>query len=440
MAYYYVKNTGSSTTAGGTTIQSGPFSGLAATAVYASIKDAILYGATSGDFICVSDIHSNLAGETFTYIGPVGGAAFLYMVSVDDTACDTYKKATAAQEGSNVSTNNVNWNGRISSFGLWWYSDQGLAAGVSASAYFNNCTIEVNDNGSYFGCIGDGGYISFKNGAFIGGGYMSASGGSVVEVIGGTVDTIASVVGGGFTAGGGTMKFFGVDLSTAASYLVAVVGSSDGDDAMNVEFSRCKLHADVAVLQETLIGPRMRVTVTNSTSVSAEAEYQYSVVSFGAQVEDIDTIYRAGSTAFPSGQKTSLKCTTLSTCATASPFWFDCPTRYAELSNTASDTLRVYLQSAVVLYDSDVWLEATYPDGTTKQLPHYVNTRHTEILDTNGTPLGTNTQAWVGALAYKYHIDIDTSGNAGADCWPTIRVYVAKPSATIYFCPSVDVR
>ena len=57
-----------------------------------------------------------------------------------------------------------------------------------------------------------------------------------------------------------------------------------------------------------------------------------------------------------------------------------------------------------------------------------------------GTTLTTNTEAWTGRTTEnRYQIDIDTSGDAGADCVPRIRLYIAKASSTIYLDTTVDV-
>jgi hypothetical protein len=79
-----------------------------------------------------------------------------------------------------------------------------------------------------------------------------------------------------------------------------------------------------------------------------------------------------------------------------------------------------------------VWAAASYPDGTNPQTPNTALSvaAAADPFRTAGA-LDTNTETWTGGLTYLYHIDIPISD--GADCYPTVRVYVAKASATIYF-------
>jgi hypothetical protein len=203
---------------------------------------------------------------------------------------------------------------------------------------------------------------------------------------------------------------------------------------MEFEFIGCKLNASLTGFwEETKEHLNHRIKVANSSSTSAGAEYQYHEGGYGGEVDEDTSIYRDGSTAFPSATKISLKCVTNADATPASPFWFDFPTRYAKLSDATSDQITVYLYTDTQLYDSDVWIEAVYPDDTTKQLYNYQSTRHTDIMDTNGTELTTNTEAWTGtAKTYKYQVTMDTAAG-GSDCYPIIRCYVAKASITIYF-------
>lgn len=441
MAYYYILNTGSSTTAGGTTKQTGAFSGLAATAVYASISSAITYGATSGDYICVSDAHSYTG--SLVYTGPASGA-YLNIVSVDDANCDQYAIAASAQEvpsaGGDTSINN-----RISLNGIYISAYDDLKIGGGHTVRTENCTIEVEGtNDKLLSLVTDAAGIFCINCTFIApvSATVNITNGSSVEVYGGSISGgILSLITSSFQAGGGRAKFIGVDMSTLSGTLVNGAGGAEADNGFTVSFEGCRVNSGVTFNNESLASLNQRVTAANCGSTGDEGEYQYHAEGFGGAVDDIDTIYRDGSTAFPGGSKTSLKCVTLSTADPSAPFWFDFPTRYAELSNTATDTLRIYLYSVSTLYDSDVWAEALYQDGTTKPIYNFLSSRHGEPLDTNGTELDTNTESWTGDAGTEnyYQIDLDTFTNdPGADCVPIIRLYVAKASATIYFCTSVD--
>ena len=449
MAYFYVSTgggvTGTRAISGGDTQRTGAFSAMAASDVYATIASAIDTGlATSGDIICVSDAHAYSVAAHLNYFGPLSGD-FLTITTVSDTACETSTIATAAQEFC-TANNTASFRGRISAFGLWVKSNNDVGLGVSGtSLQMQNCIWEVTGSGDVFLYTSvDGAFMRAVDCEFKGitGSLMRISNGSKVVWEGCTttgIDTLlSSSIGIG---GGGHFTAIGCDLSSVTGSLWANGGNAaDSDDVIQVEYRGCKLPAtEPAFVTETLASQACRLRMSNTSGSAAVAEYQFNETSFGGQVNQDDAIYRDGSTAFPSGAKISLACATLTTATKATPFWFDFPTRYAELSNAASDTLRIYLVSSATLYDSDVWAEVSYPDGTTKQLYNFLSTRHTNILDTNGTELTTNTEAWTNPPATPNYYQIDIPITDGSDCYPTIRMYVAKPSATIYFCPVVEI-
>jgi len=52
-------------------------------------------------------------------------------------------------------------------------------------------------------------------------------------------------------------------------------------------------------------------------------------------------------------------------------------------------------------------------------------------VKTESTLTTDSTSSWTGALSNLYQIDVDTSGDAGSDCQPIVKVYVTKASTTI---------
>ena len=454
MAYFYVKNSlGTRTSGGGLTKQTGSFTALGASNVYANITAAITDGATSGDFICVSDAHSYSLFSGIAYVGPTSGD-FLYIVSVDDANCDAEKTATAAQEHmTDAFSEFITTSGRLSLHGLWLKTtDDGMRLLAANSQVFaKNLTFEnVTASKSSMLITSDGTYFHGVNCTFTGnsGQYIRVAGGSKLTLINCTMSDHSKLIEGTAQNGGAVIDVIGCDLSDVSSYLVEAMGNAaNTDDGISVTISGCQLNASLTgYVEETLENLNHRITVTNCSGTSAAAEYQFYQAGYGGAAEEQDDtgIHRDENIAFPSGTKISLKCVTDTNATPAAPFWFDFPTRYAELSNTATDTLTVYLASTATLYDSDVWVELIYPDGTNEHIPNYISTRHTDVMDTNGTALTTDSgSTWKNGAsdltAYnEYKIDVDTSSDAGADCVPIIRVYVSKASTTVYFCPTVE--
>jgi len=246
-----------------------------------------------------------------------------------------------------------------------------------------------------------------------------------------------------------TSRMNGIDLSSLTGPIVNNFGGGSSDGTINIEIHDCKMSSSYSVANETFQKNEQRVSIFGSSHNSAASEYQFLIEAAGGKVEDqADSgIHRDESTAFPSGTKVSASCLTDTLASTVRPFWFELPARNAELS-TATDTLRVYLTSETALDDTDVWVEVLYADGTNKHEQNYITTQNSNrmIVASGGTALTTDSgSTWkdgasdIAGTFNEYYIDIDTSGNAGADCVPMIKINVAIPSTQIYFDTVVDV-
>lgn len=442
MAYFYVKAGGTATGDAGryASKQTGSFATMGASGYYSSIANAMAATTTptSVDFICVSNSHS-ITGVSNTHTGPVAGAP-LNLVCVDDSNCDALAIASAYLEYSDGGTADQRFSGRWYMYGMYLKTADDM---TSFQSIFENCTFETT--GSYDTAMSTGGDAAYGihiNTTWLmaaGSVHSNVTGGCLFHCTGGSTNSAAYLFSGGFINGGARVVLDGMDLSAITGTVFRDVGSSvSGDDQIEIIVRGCQTSGSQSWTNEDFASQNHRMLVQNSSSVSAEAEYQYLYQAGGGQVEDETSIYRDGSTVFPSGQKVSLKCVTSTLANVAEPFKFDAPVRYAELSDTASDKVRVYLLSSATLTDMDVWAELIYPDGTSKHIYNLVTSKTSDVLENSGTALTTNTETWTGRTTEnRYQIDLDTSGDAGADCVPIIRVYVAKASTTIYFCPTI---
>ena len=461
MTYYYVKNSlGTRTVGGGTTKQTGSFAALGAANVYATVALAIADGATAGDFILCSDLHDYDSGaSTIVWAGPTAG--FLVIESVDDANCDVFK-AGATERTTSGSSADIDVSGLVSAYGmtLTFVDDlrtvnagtqlrcylcsigpinavDGIAAqqdGQSVELY--DCDVEAASGSSQL-------YISEFASTFkmFGGRFFRASG---------SINNLSS---GNFGGGGGTYEMYGVDLSDVVNTLFANTGSNFGsDDKITVRMDLCQLSSAVDTgalyFNETFAKPLNDILITRCSSVSASAEHRYYREDFGGAISDDTTFYRDGSTAYDdSAQKVSVKITANTDNSRFAPLAFDFPTIDAALSSASTDTLRIYILSADTLTDADIWAEALYPDGATKNVGNIATSQSNVLTGSfapdplaTGTALTTNTEAWTGRTTEnRYQIDIDTSGDVGADCVPSIRLYFAKASSTIYLDTTVGV-
>lgn len=449
--YFYVKSGGTLGVNDDTpysSAQTGSFSGLTTSNYYPDVSTAITAGTktspfTSGDFICVSDAHSKTYSADTTFQGPTTGA-YGYIVSVDDSNVDAEKAPASAQETA-ASTYDFIFKGRlyfssISISGATWFYFNDDAADI----VFDKCTY-THTSTSYWIIFGNIGNVSFRNTtlALNSGSISYFRYGAIIEFIGctftGVTDLFTTSTGATY---GTQVSFVGCDLSSVTGYLLQNGGNdAANDDTIKIEYMGCKLNGtEPGFAAEVFKRQNHRLIVSNCSGSSAAAEYQYHVTALGGVLDEETSIYRDGSTAYPdSNQKVSLKVSTNSDASKGTPFWFDFPTRFCALSSTASDNIRLYFICNSILYDSDVWVEVTYQDGTNKHTPNFISTRHTDIMDAGGSSLSTNTESWTGrGSEYRYHIDIDTSTDAGMDCIPEIRLHIAKSNQVMYFCPTLE--
>lgn len=446
MAYFYVSSViGTATGDGGryATQQTGSFAGLGASGVYASLTAA--FNATTapggGDYILISDSHAASPSE-LVETAAIGATDATYIITVSNTAIDTATIATSVQENSSA---DLKIGGRLYLYGVYFKSGDDLGGTDSTSNthwYAEESTFHVTGNlDSPVYTRGDGGTMRYLNCEFISddaNGTLTPQNGAYIECRSCTFTGFTNQISYRFfISGGATLRLLGCDLSDTTGYLLSEVGSGASvDDTIDVLISNCNLNASLTgFVEETFENYGQRVTVVNSGSDSA-VEYQYHITAYGGTVDDATSIYRTDSTAFESGQKISLKCVTNSNASRGMPFWFDYPARLVDFSSGASDVLKLYMLTTTTLTDADVWAALYYPDGTSTYATNVVNTQVDPL--SSGSTLTTNSESWSGYTSQnRYEIELDTSGDAGDIAVANIRVYVAKASTTIYFCPTI---
>lgn len=468
MAWYYCKSGGTATGDGGRYVSQKANNSwateFAATSEYYDSIESAMNATTEPDavdFIMLSNVSTFVKEEAINLTLTSAPESPISVYSVDDDAVQTYSA------GASESTGGTNRDYIIASSGLTVayngieikVTDDLTASSSGSGIMFVNGLIRLLGTGDTITTPADGTSISLYNTNIISDvGTLShlfvITNGGTLEMIGGSTSTtsgsLSSLVTGG-TSGGMTVTFTGVDLSNHGSGTF-LLGSSGGakisDDIINIRIKDCKVNASVVFVQENFSSPTHKFLMTNSSSSSAAAEYQFFQKTWAGDVEDQDDtgIHRDESTAFSGGTKVSMKVTTNSDCSKVRPVIFDFPAKFSALSNASTDTIRTYfaVSNATTLTDGNVWAELIYPDGTNKQTFNYLSNRVTDLLST-GTPhtddSGSSTWKNGGSdltAHNEYRMDLDTSGDVGADSVPIIRIYVAEPDVTIYFDTTVD--
>lgn len=451
--YFYVKNSlGIRTTGGGTTAQTGSFTSLGAGNVYATVAAAVADGAAGGDFVIVSDAHAeNQASADITIAGPSSGEP-LRVIVAQDSACETASIDTAATFHTSNSSYDIVMEGHVYIYGAWLKTEDDIEHPVAANIVYESCTLEATGSSDrIISMLADGAYACLYNCTFkvtnVTTDPLYVNNAGVVELFGCTLtDTVNNFVGGGGANGGVVMRATDCNLSGVTGYILSNMGgSSIGDDTINVSIIGCQLNGSLTgFVQETFACLSHVFTATQSSSTDAEAEYQFHVEKYGGYVDNETTIIRNETTAFASGEQVSIHCVTNSNAGQYFPFHFTLPAVGADLTSTSSDAIRIYLASTTALTDIDVWAQMVYPDGTNAKQFNMVSSENADPLELTGNPLTTDPgSTWKNGASdlsgyNEYYIELDTSTDPGADGIYEIKIFVGKPSITVYFDTTVE--
>lgn len=449
MAFFYVKSGfGTRTTGGGTTKQTGSMATLGATNVYAEVRDALADSAyLAGDIIVCSNVHLHDNGaSSIVYAFNVGKPTTT--ISVDDANVDVFSFGAVE-----TTTSTVRFDGKSVSWGVTYGTNSSVRAGANSAVTFRFCLLKLNTSVDTIGGTEDANYMelidtevactSVSNGVIV-------RGGGVFKMFGGafTGTAIANLITDNARDGGGSMYFQGVNLSNVTDFLIANHGAGQTfDDNLIMKVQRCRLDVSVGFIEEVLTNIGVELHVSNSSSVSSEAQYQFYYEDYFGTVEDQDKsgIVRTGGDTFDGGESVSFKITTNANVSNTTPFSFDIGSKFLELSNVSSDTVRLFfvIVDSATLTDTEFYAELIYPDGTTKQLYRYLTNLNANPLSDGTTHTTDSSSTWednsVALSGFnEYQMDLDTSGVPGADSAPFLRVYCGKASATIYLSMNIE--
>jgi len=462
--FFYVRNDGTAAGDDGryTTRETGDFDaalssdwgakGFAANDDYFYGTIALAFGATTppaaGDFIFVSNTHAT-TNTLQTWGGSVFGNIPVMIFSVDDANCDQYSAGAAETTSSGA---DIRFDGHCYIRGMTLTVGNDLDFLIASQAVIEDSTIDISGSGDLINLDNDGASITLINttvnfsstGAFI---FLRSA--TSFEWYGGSVTgSVPDNLFGGSAAtnGGMFIRVIGVDLSLCSGNILGSFGGDVvNDDTIEVEFRSCALHATATKHAETFLCHAHNVLFIGCGSTAAEAEYQFHVATIGGEADD-DLRYRDESLAFASGEKVSILADTNANASLGSPFSFELPARFAELATATTDTLRIYFTSDTTLDDTDVWAEVVYPDGTNKHKLNYLSNQNADPLLASGTEFtdDSGNSTWKAAndtdlaLSKEYFMDLDTSGDVGADGVPVVRIYVALPDILVLFDTELD--
>ncbi|MBL4755873.1 MAG: hypothetical protein JKY52_20050, partial [Flavobacteriales bacterium] len=439
MNFFYVLLGGTATLDAGrsTTLRTGSFAAMGASAYYNKIEDVYSVPSTpyaAGDIILVANDHDYIKTDngSITYYGDESGGSPRAIISVSSSNADIPSPGASEKMLSGDSNAGYYLRGGLFLFGLTLKPEDNFNAGTTNGRIVaEECNLILAGNSDIMNAASkDGCLLKLVNsdidiqhtGARLnvqGGSTLCMTGGRVYNSVGGSIN---GLFGYGFGGGGGRAHFTGVDLSHVDKIIYSDVYNYHG---LDIRLKDCLLKSGVILTDNQLPASDKRMVVTGSSDDSAHSEYQHTVISNGCTVQDQDVsgVHRDDSTPYSSGMKVSLECTTSSILSVTNPFWFDFPTLRAALTTTG--TLRIHLTSTDTLTDNDIYFTLTYPDGTTRNVSNFLSTRNSNFL-TGGTELTVDTgSTWKDGAAdltgyNEYYVDIDTSVDVGSDGIPDI--------------------
>jgi hypothetical protein len=423
----------------------------------------------AGDYVLYSNADTYTPNATITLTGPDEDAvaAPVYEMSVDNANVENYATGMLFDPGTG-SASDISFTGGDKFFlsGIDLSVPDLVILNTSAQVYINDCTITFENGGNYFQVAGDGGHLRLNNVTID---YGSTTGNATsgvfwirtsrVEMFGGSVTgtSVNAVLANQASAEQGGLQLYmeGVDLSAVQDYLIKNFGDNVAHDYMDIQFHRCELASGLTGFsEEAFWSAYQSMLVTNCSGTSSAAEYQYYYLTNGGDVEDATDIKRSESTPYTDSQlKVSLKVATTAYASPGTPLTFVAPARFADLETSTTDHINIYLASTSTLTDADVWVVVTYPKGptggTSKHQTYEVSTRASELVDASGTALtdDSGSSTWlnsgdtdlVGYNEYVIKVDTTIGGTVtGLDSAPIIRIYVSKPSVTIYFDTTIE--
>lgn len=431
MATYYVWNAAT-----------GTGDGLSWANAYSSLQVALLSVSGAGDTVLVAHDHTQTTSGTVT----IQSFLSIRVICVNRTTGELAETALVAATGSPGSINVQALEGHV--YGITFRTGTGTSAVLNIGAYaaptaltLEKCKLEaLSTNSNAAGLLAFGSSsASFTPGTtrLVNCTLKVANGtgantlhvlGANLHIIGGLWAPTSATPTNGISVTKGAKVVVEGFAAQAASYLV--VGSSSSFSS--VQFVRCELPASVPVYYPTA---QVEVLVSDCSSDGTLGMFGYYNL-YGSVVSDTGVYVTAGA----AGR--SWKITTSSSTVIGTPFI----TPYLDWYDEGTSAITPYFEvlqtgSATPLTEGQAWAEfAVKEDAGMARSSHYSDRM---LLSNVGTAAdqaaGAGAGIWTGAGGTNWSGKLDS----GAAVTPAVaghirgRVFVGKPSATLYIDPVV---
>jgi hypothetical protein len=409
--------------------------------------------AVAGDNVYVSQAHAETGSSnmTLTWAGTLANPIKIYCVN--DAAEPPTALATTALI-TRTGGANINHVGSFYSYGVGYISSAahsfnfGIGTGRT-SQVFENCTMQVDGIFQMPGA-NEPAFLWFKNctlrfagtnNYFNVGHRVRISGGSVVS---GSA-TPTNIFYAGQAGRGGLIEVEGFDFTNLAATF-SVVRSADLVWSGPTKLRNCKLPASWSgsLINGAITGYGAWVEMHNCDA--GDTNYRFRVQDYTGQINSETAIYRTGGASdgttpiswrLATGANVAFPTTIMET-PELPAVW------NTSVGSSKTATVEIVQDGASALTDGEVWLEVQYLSASGFPLSSFVSDR--KGLLAAGTAQTTSAAAWNG--------DTGTGPN-GSTTWNTLklectftpqeagyiqaRVYLAKPSTTVFVDPKITV-
>jgi hypothetical protein len=389
------------------------------------------WGSKAGDKHFVSDNHAETSSGWGPFI-PGTGTAQSYIICVDDSSAPPTAMATTA---SITSTQGLSFssNGYCYLYGLNFTAQTSINNQCDAMVFEScNFTLTGSNTISLTSENATAQKAIYKECNFVfanANSYLTTNNGDV-EIIGGSIAATGTVPDYVFFFPNVNVCDILVrdcDLSAIDTNLVYMPGPSHND----IIFAYCKLGSGVTIGDGDAYGPNTR-NIRLHNCDSAATNYRMHTQSFmGISRQDTGVYCDDGASDGTTPISWKIESTAYSN------YWqpFVCEQIFQWVEDIGSPlTATVEVAGGTSLTDGDIWMEIEYMGDTASPLGFRSDNRKSDVL-ASATTLSSSAASWTGSPAVTQKLEVTFTPEMKGPI--KARVYVAKPSATIYVDPLI---
>lgn len=411
----------------------------------------------SGDTIYISNNHAETQSSLYSTAFPLATTLITNVICVNDTAAPPTSTATTATI-STTGASNIALFGQGSGSYCFYIYGVGFSAGsganlasiqynknVNGSSTLDTCSltlgntnassvIELRDDSTFdtvaplvanhinctfiFGAVAQQILVQF--------GQMNIYGGSIA-LTGTAPSTLFNIP---TTVGPGNILVRDCDISGVTGNLIA-----PSTTPASLTLENCKLGSGVTLATGSITIPNSffgRLHNCDSTNTN----YRFYTINFYGTSQQETSIIRTGGA---SDGTTPISWNIASTANTAfyAPFISEEITIWND-STGVSKTATIEINSGGTLTNGDVYLEIEYLSSSSSPIASLVNNRKTDVLQSN-VNITASTAAWGGSLAGSTTQKLQVSFTPQFKGPVKARIYVCKPSQTVYIDPYLTI-